>query len=292
MPMQLHRTMVIFAQAAIRPLAAIPTRLHPSRSRHHIRKSPRCNHRSQLGFTNNPIPRYFTSPILLSRRSPAGLINSQIPQQVTLSPLLVLRRNRRNSEGHAHRFPPAPGVSGATPPYWSAGDFNRLPSAPNLPAANGNEPVLRGGAISGFQPLPGDQGPPGSPVSEAPVENPRTFSSWFDTECKNIKSDYIHYYSWSTAGELALATAVAAPLANIDLDNDVRGWYQQHVRSSTTDRVASFWKPLGNGAYTIPAFVAMDAVGTYFQDSPLMGTMGEFGDRTMAPMRWGHRRCS
>ena len=34
-------------------------------------------------------------------------------------------------------------------------------------------------------------------------------------------------------------------------------WYQEHVRSNSTwNCAAAFWRPLGNGWYTIPAYVS------------------------------------
>jgi hypothetical protein len=94
-----------------------------------------------------------------------------------------------------------------------------------------------------------------------------------------VGSDYRNYYSWTTMRDLGLGVALAAPLANTAADDHFRDWYQNNVRSTGSDHLASFWKNFGEGAIVIPAFVGMAVVGEYFEDRPLLGTMGSYGDR-------------
>ena len=42
----------------------------------------------------------------------------------------------------------------------------------------------------------------------------------------------------------------------------------------------TFFRPLGNGYYTIPVYVSAKFLGEYFDDQPGMPLLGEFGDRT------------
>lgn len=103
--------------------------------------------------------------------------------------------------------------------------------------------------------------------------------SMFRETWHNIRADHANYYSWATLRDLGFAVALAAPLANTSLDADFQDWYQRDVRSSGTDDFAAFWKTLGEGQIFIPAFAGLGLVGRFFEDRPLVGIAGEFGDR-------------
>jgi hypothetical protein len=124
--------------------------------------------------------------------------------------------------------------------------------------------------------LPG--GPPADATELAP-DQPRLRSLWQQTK-HHVLSDHLHYYSWTTLRDLGLAVALAAPIANTSLDGEFRDWYQRDVRSSGTDSFCSFFTPFGNGYIVVPAFAGLGLVGKCFEDRPLMGLVGEFGDRT------------
>jgi len=96
---------------------------------------------------------------------------------------------------------------------------------------------------------------------------------------RNIRSDYRNYYSWITMRDLLLGVAFASPLANTSLDGDFQGWYQRDVRSNCTDDFSAFWKTFGEGQIFVPAFAGLAVVGKMFEDRPLFGCAGEFGDR-------------
>ena len=83
-----------------------------------------------------------------------------------------------------------------------------------------------------------------------------------------------NYYTRGTLGEFIVILAPAAVFANSDFDADVGDWYQQHVRSNATNRAADFFRPLGNGYYTIPAYVSAKFLGEYFDDQPGMAAVG------------------
>jgi len=96
----------------------------------------------------------------------------------------------------------------------------------------------------------------------------------------HVFRDYANYYTLNTLGEFVVILAPAAVFANSDFDADVGNWYQQHIRSGDTDRAATVFRTLGNGYYTIPAYVSAKFLGEYFDDYPGMDLLGEFGDRT------------
>jgi hypothetical protein len=122
-----------------------------------------------------------------------------------------------------------------------------------------------------------------SPLSSNVEEVDRTFrgrihsilASTFD----DVWHDYGNYYSRSTAIQFAAIVAPAAVFANTDLDANFATWYQTHIRSSETNRVSDFFRPLGDGYYTIPVYVSAKFVGEYFDDVPGMKLVGQFGDR-------------
>ncbi len=101
-----------------------------------------------------------------------------------------------------------------------------------------------------------------------------------NTTIDNVFLDYGNYYTRSTLGEFILILAPAAAFANSDWDADIGNWYQYHVRSAATNRASDFFRPLGNGYYTIPVYVSAKLLGEYFPDEPGMALLGEFGDRT------------
>jgi hypothetical protein len=105
------------------------------------------------------------------------------------------------------------------------------------------------------------------------------FRAIFGSTCDDVWHDYGNYYSRSTAIQFVAVLAPAAVLANTNLDANFATWYQTHIRSSETNRVSDFFRPLGNGYYTIPVYVSAKFVGEYFNDVPGMGLLGEFGDR-------------
>jgi hypothetical protein len=106
------------------------------------------------------------------------------------------------------------------------------------------------------------------------------FRSIFASTCDDVWHDYGNYYSRSTAFQFAAVLAPAAVLANTNLDANFATWYQTHIRSSETNRAADFFRPLGDGYYTIPVYVSAKFLGEYFDDVPGMALVGQFGDRT------------
>ena len=154
-------------------------------------------------------------------------------------------------------------------------------------AAKGGESMLPdfGGAAKGLAQLATDSAdsPSGQPPLAGGAEDrsPKArFGEILASTRDNVFRDYANYYTWGTLGEFMLILAPAAVFANSDYDADVGTWYQEHVRSNATNRAADFFRPLGNGYYTIPFYVSAKILGEYFDDYPGMPLLGEFGDRT------------
>ncbi len=103
----------------------------------------------------------------------------------------------------------------------------------------------------------------------------------WDREVPNVRCDYANYYSWPTAIGLAAGVGIAAGVANSDLDGEFQKWYQTHVHSPESERVAKFWKPFGEGQYTIPITVSLMLLNDtgWLDDRPVLSEIGQWGDR-------------
>ncbi len=102
---------------------------------------------------------------------------------------------------------------------------------------------------------------------------------WCDTKY-SVCSDYGNYYSRRTMSKLACGLVLGSVLANTSMDQDVRDWYQQDVRSTETDNFAEFWKTFGEGQIFLPAFACLAVAGKFVEDWPVVGPVGDFGART------------
>jgi hypothetical protein len=103
----------------------------------------------------------------------------------------------------------------------------------------------------------------------------------WDRESSSVWSDYKNYYSWSTAGYMLAGFGVGAVVANTDLDSKFQSWYQQHVRSSESDNIANFVRPLGEGQYTIPVVAVLALLNDtgWLDGQPVLQEVGQWGDR-------------
>jgi len=94
-----------------------------------------------------------------------------------------------------------------------------------------------------------------------------------------IKQDYRNYYSWRNAAWLAAGFGLGAALANTDVDQHIRDWYQDNVRSSGTDDFAHIAKGFGNGEYVIGMMTAGWLAGEMAYDTPCGDALSQWGLR-------------
>ena len=64
--------------------------------------------------------------------------------------------------------------------------------------------------------------------------------------------DYKNYYSWQGLGFLSVGFGIGAIGANTELDQHIRNWYQNSVRSNTSNDIAKVAKMFGEGGYEAP----------------------------------------
>lgn len=107
----------------------------------------------------------------------------------------------------------------------------------------------------------------------------------FFTLLQRIGSDHKNYYSLDTLCRLGLATGFHATLANTSIDQDFRNWYQDNMRSASTNKISTNFKIFGEGMLWIPVFgittgvycLAQNYGHDYFSDN----IIGEFSSRTI-----------
>ena len=194
------------------------------------------------------------------------------------------RAESPSSAGPAAGVPPhvSPYAAPEVPQPWerpqaSVASYDSFPGLPPAAVAGGPDP----GPV--FQPPQGPVFEPAVPAGPGASCAPAGFGTRLRSDFREglyrIGSDHRNYYSWGTMRDLWLGVGGGAVLANTSLDEDFQNWYQRDVRSSGTDDFAAFWKTFGEGQIFIPAYAGLALVGGMFQDRPLIGGVGEFGDR-------------
>ncbi|HVN71214.1 MAG TPA: phosphatase PAP2 family protein [Desulfomonilia bacterium] len=97
-----------------------------------------------------------------------------------------------------------------------------------------------------------------------------------------VRLDYEQFYTRYRLVRLMLAYGLGDIAANTDADQHLQDWYQDHVRSSGTDRASTIAKNFGNGWYIVPLTVASAALGTYVLPRGEAGSaLGTWGGRSL-----------
>ena len=102
-----------------------------------------------------------------------------------------------------------------------------------------------------------------------------------------IASDHANYYSSRNLSRMAAGFGMGAAMAHTDVDQELRDWWQEDVRSAGTDRLDDFFTPFGKGEYVIAAAGAGLLIGKLGEDTLLGDTVGQWGDRTMRALLVG-----
>lgn len=94
----------------------------------------------------------------------------------------------------------------------------------------------------------------------------------------DVNSDHFNFYTPQRLGALAVGTGFAAALANTPADQEMANLVQRDMRTNGTDSLSRCVKPLGDGLYTIPVFLAAGLLGES-TDCAAFDIVGEWGER-------------
>ena len=97
----------------------------------------------------------------------------------------------------------------------------------------------------------------------------------------HIRSDHRNFYSQKSLTVAAEVFAAGALLANTDADEEIRGWYQDDVRSGTTDDIAVKAKLFGEGHLILPALGIALAAGELMDHQPCVSGVGDWADQSL-----------
>jgi hypothetical protein len=100
-------------------------------------------------------------------------------------------------------------------------------------------------------------------------------SSYWQT----IKRDYSNFYSRERITRLGVAFGVGAVMANTHIDQGIRDWYQDQIRTPNSDSISKTIKELGNGYKMIPVSLLAMGIG-YLNVDNEHSVIGEWGQRS------------
>jgi PAP2 superfamily len=130
---------------------------------------------------------------------------------------------------------------------------------------------------------PVDSPAPAAAPAPLPVER-SSFRADLDELLSQAAVDAVYAYSWESLLEFGLAIGAAAPLANTDADRSVHEWYQEKIRSDTTDAVADVAGVAGEFWVTVPIYMAVSlGPGKDLVDE----STSEWGSRSLRAMMVG-----
>jgi hypothetical protein len=102
-----------------------------------------------------------------------------------------------------------------------------------------------------------------------------------------IRNDYRNFYSKDSLVSAAGIFAAGGVMANTNIDQNVHDWYQEDVRSTLTDNVASVAKLFGEGYLILPALGITLAAGEMFDEHPRASVAGDWADQSLRAIAVG-----
>jgi len=94
-----------------------------------------------------------------------------------------------------------------------------------------------------------------------------------------VKQDYRNFYTRERFMRLGVAFGVGAVMANTHIDQGVRDWYQDQIRTPNSDSISKTLKELGNGYKMIPVSLLAIGLGHFSEDSE-HSVINEWGQRS------------
>ncbi len=144
-------------------------------------------------------------------------------------------------------------------------------SAEIVPAPTGQEPwrpspsAFDNSGLFEPSPLSNDL-----PLTHGPVARSRLFVA-------QIVADHKNYYTWQNFGRMSLIFGGGAILANTNLDQQFRDSWQNNIGQSSTLHA---FKVFGEGLIVVPSYAAAMLIGATFDERPVGGWIGQWGQRS------------
>jgi len=98
------------------------------------------------------------------------------------------------------------------------------------------------------------------------------------TAWEAIQKDYQSFYAPKTLERLAIGFGLGGVAANTQLDNNFQNWYQENIRSNSTDEISKVAKTFGEGKIMIPVAL-LSATINYIEPKSSIGVWGVYTSR-------------
>ena len=102
-----------------------------------------------------------------------------------------------------------------------------------------------------------------------------------------IREDYKFFYSRENLWNLTIGIGMAGVVANTPIDEEIRDWYQESLRSKSTDSFSEKVKPFGDGRLTVPIYLGAVIFGELTDHTRLGSTIAEWGELSLRALLVG-----
>lgn len=104
---------------------------------------------------------------------------------------------------------------------------------------------------------------------------------------RDIKYDYVDFYSYESLAGIGAGLVVGGVLANTSMDQEIQDFYQDSVRGSSTDSMSDIAKLFGDRYTTPSAYVLACVFDVWADESPVCAQIGEWGKRSIRTLLVG-----
>jgi len=94
-----------------------------------------------------------------------------------------------------------------------------------------------------------------------------------------VIADYKNFYSLNNLWKFALGIGYAGFYANTSFDQEIQDFYNDYIKSGTTDDISKIVKPFGDGRITVPIYLTAVLIGELTKDTRIGSVVGEWGQR-------------
>ena len=101
-------------------------------------------------------------------------------------------------------------------------------------------------------------------------------STWIKQAPQMLWQDTKTFYGKKSLLKLGLGLGVGAIMANTNIDENIANWYQDDVRSHTTNTIAKNFKPFGTLKTVAISYAALGSIAFVTQTTPLGKHIGSF----------------